>query len=78
MAAYNLGIKEDRLLLRKERQAELDAINSGLWPRDENDRMRWIGYPTGATLKECLVYAAQMCRADLHYLDYLDHQKDKA
>jgi len=64
MATYNLTKPEDRERLRADRQAELDAIEQGTWPRDLNEFMRWNPPPSF----EPRVWAARMCRADLAYL----------
>lgn len=64
MPSYNLSKPEGREALRADRQSELDSIESGTWPRDLNDIMRWSP-PRNV---EPSVWAAKMCRADLDYL----------
>lgn len=73
MASYNLQKKESRDRLRAERQGELDAIERGVWPRNINDKYRWISVPSGMTHAE---YAKTMCQADLAYLNDLEGRLD--
>lgn len=64
MASYNLTKAADRERLRVDRQAELDAVEQGIWPRDLDDLMRW----TPPRNVEPHVWAARMCQADLTYI----------
>jgi len=64
MASYNLLRPEGRESLRADRQAELDAIERGAWPRDINDAFRW-NPPRHVAPSE---WAARMCRLELDYL----------
>jgi len=63
---YDLRKKADRQRMRDDRRRELLAVLKGEWPRDINDRMRWMD-PT----PEC---AKAMCLADLDYLKRVEAQ----
>ena len=65
MSSYNLMKISGRAAMRADRQAELDAVTAGTWPRDLNDQMRWTTR-SGFTPTE---WAARMCKAELDYLD---------
>lgn len=65
MTFYNLQNPDDRARLRQDRQAELAAVKTQKWPRDINDQMRWIRDSSPE-------YAAQMCQAEIVYLDDLE------
>ena len=74
MSAYNLQLPDHRAQLRADRQAELDAIREGRWPRDINDALRWSppnvwivnGQIRAVTSSE---WAAHMCQIDIRYCD---------
>jgi hypothetical protein len=73
MAAYDLRRADDRALFIKDRQAEIDAIDLGLWPRDINDVHRWTppyepyNYDPGRPAK----WARRMCLADIAYVNQM-------
>jgi len=70
MSSYNLTKRADRDQLRADRQAELDAVKTGAWPRDLNDECRW----NECTSKHPAKYAAEMCQADITYLDGVERR----
>lgn len=66
MSSYNLQKPEDRERYRQDHADELAAVESGTWPRDINDQMRWIN---GGGAPE---YAAKMCQSAIDYIDGLE------
>lgn len=68
MTVYNLRTKEGRAKLRADRQAELDAIHAGKWPRDTADIVRWTPHHGSA-----VEWAEAMCRLDVEYCNARDH-----
>ena len=45
MSGWNLMKAADRARARQEFEAELKSCQSGTWPRNLNDRMRWGNLP---------------------------------
>lgn len=82
MASYNFMKAADRVRCIKDRQAEIDAIKAGTWPRDINDSMRWTGAPTNPFLSAAenhrirTEYATKMCQAEIDYLINVDFRID--
>ena len=74
MTVYNRMKAADRVRERQDRQAELDAIEAGTWPRDIDDQFRWNNPSDKYTNAE---WAARMCRADIDYLNDLDTRIDQ-
>lgn len=73
MSSYNLLKAADRERLRQDRQAELDAVENGTWPRDLNDLMRWSPprRRDGTHTVAPAIWAARMCKLDLAYVERL-------
>lgn len=80
MASYNFSKAADRARCRADRQAEIDAVTAGTWPRDINDEYRWLNAPTNRYLSAKhnqeirAEYARKMCQAEIDYLDGVDRR----
>lgn len=72
MASYNMTKAADRARCRADRQAEIDAVRAGTWPRDINDSMRWGAMKVFIDAKEHAEYARKMCQAEIDYIDGVD------
>ena len=64
MSFYDIRLREDRDRLRKERQDEITALETGKWPRDTDDILRW-----SRTDKK---YVKRICLAEIIYLDIIE------
>lgn len=75
MACYNFTKRADRDRCRADRQAEVDAVREGRWPRSIDDSMRWLYPPTNPYLSAthnqdiAAQYAAKMCQSEIDYLN---------
>ncbi len=65
MAVYNRTKKADRAREIADRQAEIEAIEAGLWPRDINDQFRWYDRTPTFTPAQ---WARKMCEDTIAYL----------
>lgn len=74
MASYNYTKAADRARSRAERQAEIDAVRKGTWPRDIDDSMRWGASKYFHDAQERAEYAAKMCQAEIDYLDGVERR----
>jgi hypothetical protein len=80
MSCYNFMKRADRQRLRQDREAEIQAVRDGLWPRDIDDRMRWNckdtnPYFSAAENRRIMAeYAARMCQREVDYLDDLERR----
>lgn len=80
MPSYNLMKAEDRARLRADRQAEMEAVHAGRWPRDLNDYLRWIHLPQIPHLSAAdsravqEAYVARLCAEEIAYLDDLEQR----
>lgn len=68
MASYNRTKRADRDREIADRQAEIDAIKAGTWPRDINDRMRWGACRVFVDEHHRREYVVDMCQYDIDYL----------
>ena len=66
MASYNLMKATDRRRLYDDRRSERDAVDSGVWPRDLNDYMRWISHAGDPA------YARRMCQNEMDALTQIE------
>lgn len=76
MASYNLMKRADRDRLKADRVAEIEAIDSGTWPRDLNDDMRWGAGRHFHDKAEKATYARRMCANEVDYLRDLQRRID--
>ena len=74
MSAYNLMRRADRDRLRADRQAEIDAIDAGAWPRDTDDLLRWGASRSFHDHSEHATLARDLCAATIAYLDDLQER----
>jgi len=57
-----------------DRNAEIAAIDAGMWPRNLDDEMRWGANKTFHDMAEKASYARQMCWAVVVYLEDLQER----
>ena len=69
MACYNFTKRADRDRCRADRQAEIDAVDSGEWPRDIDDFMRWDAMRREDNREK---YVKKMCKNEIEYLNGVD------
>lgn len=74
MSTYNLMRRADRDRLRADRQAEIDAIDAGEWPRDTDDLLRWGADRSFNDHSEQATLARDLCAATIAYLDDLQER----
>ena len=81
MSAYDLTKTADRARLRRDRQAEVAAVDAGRWPRDIDDRFRWNPsmylnpYLSSTTAADVAAkHAKKMCAAEVAYLDDVERR----
>lgn len=75
MSFYNNTKRADRLRCIADRKAELTAIDSGEWPRDYDDLLRWgdtdtnpfSSYQENQRIRAA--HAKKMCLLDIRYLE---------
>ena len=72
MSSFNFTKSADRARCRAERQAEIDAVKNGTWPRDINDQFRWGAMRHFHDNQEPAEHAAEMCQMDIEYIDGVD------
>ena len=71
MAAYNLMKRMDRERMLADREAEIAAIDAGMWPRNIDDEYRWGAGVTFRDMAEKAAYARKLCVADVQYLNQI-------
>lgn len=69
MAFYDMSKAADRARCKADRQAEIDAVRDGTWPRDIDDQFRWGAMRVFCDAQEHAEYAEQMCQAEIDYID---------
>ncbi len=77
MASYDLMKKSSREQMRCDREAELAALDTGTWPRNLDDSMRWSAtrsWPNSGAHKD---YARRMVKAELDYLGDLQRRLEE-
>lgn len=78
MSSYNFARRADRDRCRADRQAEIDAVVEGRWPRNLDDEYRWLNAPVNPYLSAAhnakirADYARSMCEAEINYLNDVD------
>lgn len=74
MSTYNLMRRADRDRLRADRQAEIDAIDAGEWPRDTDDLLRWGADRSFNDHRGHAALARDLCATTIAYLDDLQER----